>query len=731
MGDDASSSSSAGALSVDVGFDGVFQVGRWTPIRVTAPASTPEAQGLVRVSDVDGRPVSYPLSRDGQKFVGLFQSSRIDAAVRVSITDADGSRMEQVRSSGGKGGLQIVRQETQLWMLVGPQVGFERAAEQLNIRAADLEREPAVRLIPATSDHVPTNSMALDGIQLLVLGPAPLSSEQSLAIRDWVRSGGRLVLAVGSEVSRYRQSPLVEWFPVEIGDAYRERQTTSLTGQITAYVPNQGQLRSLDELELARLQPSGGNVLIGGPSAPVVVQAAYGLGTVTAVGMNLNVPPFVLPRRSADEERPATWGGLAVLCQKLAGSAVNTAETLTAERELQLNPTGVSDLYSQLAAILDHFPQVDRVSGWNVIGLLLLYLLVVGPLDYLLVHKLLHRPQLTWITLPLWVLLASWWATSMAQSRNGNRLIARQIDILDVAADTGTHRVTGWLSLYSPETRRHNISFQPLPDEPHGNAQVQMAPMGRPESGFRGMYRRGGIQLGGAGYEIEPGRDHAIVRQAPIDQWSSLALAGSALWSTDDASSPVAECRIVNDDRGNLIRFDLSHNLPAPLTDWFAVEQLQATFPLASSPDAHELMPGRKYNLLSSCGQKLLRSYLQGEIIEEQVIKTGTNYFTRSDSYDPLSLDPNRLFRILSFHDAVGGASFTHLGNHALARCDFSPLMQLNRVIVCGRLKSPVVGFSVDDSPTDPDSVETFVRLVVPIVRETVPSVNLRVTSRD
>ena len=34
-------------------------------------------------------------------------------------------------------------------------------------------------------------------------------------------------------------------------------------------------------------------------------------------------------------------------------------------------------------------------------GLMVALLLVIGPIDYLLVHKLFNRPELTWITFPL------------------------------------------------------------------------------------------------------------------------------------------------------------------------------------------------------------------------------------------------------------------------------------------------------------------------------------------
>jgi hypothetical protein len=717
------------ALTVDIGFGGVFQVGRWTPVRLTVAEGRMLTAASATIADVDGRPVTYPLQVDGSHAEGLMQSGRLDAAVRIAATMADGSSLERLIPVGGAHATTCLRQDTELWLLIGRQIGFERAAEQLNAGHTDASRPAAINAQTIDAARLPTEPAALDGVQLLVLDRQRLAPEQSHAIRDWVQRGGRLVVTAGHDAADLSAPPLPDWLPATVGPVYQERQTTALTGKVTAWVPNRGALRSLNALELVELQPGSGVSILDGPTLPLVVQAGLGLGTVTVVALNLDAPPFVLRTGAATEDRPATWGGLPQMCLQLAGKKTGTAENISSERELQLNPTGVSDLYSQFAGILDDFPGLDRTSNWNVIGLMLVYLLVVGPLDYFVVHRLLKRPQLTWMTLPLWVLLAGWWATSMAAARNGDALLTRQFDVLDIAVDTGTHRLTSWLSLYSPQTRRYSVSYQPVV-APGGPADVRIAPVGRPEAGFRGMYRRGGLNLGGAGYEIHSAATTAVARQAPVDESSSLAFTGTAVW-TQPFAEPLATCRMLHDDRGNFIRFELTHHLPGDIEDWFAVDQLQASFPLRNNPDSQRLCTGQTYNLLLSSGQKLLRSFLQGEVTLEQKHKTGSSIYIGTDEYDPLSLNPARLFRVLSFHDAIGGPSFTRLENRTLDRLDFSPVIQLNRLIVCGRLKGPASNFTLDDAAPQAEAADTFVRLIVPIVRETVPSVPLRVPPRD
>lgn len=728
----AAGSVAAAEVDCQVGFGGVFQVGRWTHIALRPEGAA--AAATVQAVDVDGRPVTFPLARQADgTWAGLFQSGRLDAPLRVTWTGPGGDVTERVIPVGGESSVQNVRQTTQLWMAVGPHTGFQLGAELLNATTPDTGRGRPVQLLPTDAADLPTGADALGSLRLLVLGTPEISPEQSTAVREWVQRGGRLVLLIGSASEPFRASPLAAWLPVTIEPAYIERQTAALTSNTTAYVPGKGILRSLDPLQVARLGVASGVVLINGPTAPVAVRCAYGLGTVTAVGLDLEAPPFITASGGPPGTSGLHWGGLPLMCVQLAGEELPPPGASSGERQLQLAPTGVSDMASQLGGILDHFPSVQRSSNWNVIGLLGLYLLLVGPLDYLLVHRLLGRPQLTWITLPVWVLLASWWATGMAEADNGAAVESRQIDVLDVAADTGVQRTMSWFSLYSPQTRRHDVEWRPRSTAPEGATLAALAAFARPEEGFRGLYRRGGINLGGAGYELAPSRESAAAHHTPVDQWSSLVFASEACTLPAAADPPVATCRQVIDSEGALRRFELTHHLPGELTDWFVVQRLEVTFPMPGGPAPLRLAPGVPCDLTRGCGLKLLKAFVQGQLTTTVKRKTGEDVYVRADEYNPLGLDAKSWFRALSFYDAIGGAEYTRLTNQSLDRLDWSSYVHLDRIVVCGRLAQAASSYTVDGTPAQPRETDTFVRLLIPIEREssTLPSLSDTEVVRD
>src|SRR5690606_18476747 len=156
----------------------------------------------------------------------------------------------------------------------------------------------------------------------------------------------------------------------------------------------------------------------------------------------------------------------------------------------------------------------------------LLYILVIGPLDYFLVQRVLKRPSLTWWTFPLAVLIAGTLAVVTARSVNGSDARANQVDFVDISVTPDPSapqlaRVQSWLTMYSPVTRRHEVALRPAPlsaasatADATENAMLasdsellvppRVSWASVPESTFGGMFRSGGAELGRPTYHYSP-----------------------------------------------------------------------------------------------------------------------------------------------------------------------------------------------------------------------------------
>jgi hypothetical protein len=99
--------------------------------------------------------------------------------------------------------------------------------------------------------------------------------------------------------------------------------------------------------------------------------------------------------------------------------------------------------------------KVPPISLWGVLAALLVYLLVIGPLDYWVLKRL-DRLEWTWVTYPLAVLVFAAGVTLWGQSGRGNQILATRLDYLDLLDGTGGFRTRSYLALYTPTkgTRR-------------------------------------------------------------------------------------------------------------------------------------------------------------------------------------------------------------------------------------------------------------------------------------
>src|SRR5207302_6643174 len=94
-----------------------------------------------------------------------------------------------------------------------------------------------------------------------------------------------------------------------------------------------------------------------------------------------------------------------------------------------------SQLRSRLQDSLETFDEVPVISfGWVAL-FILLYIVVVGPLDYWFLKKVVKRLELTWITFPVVVLTISIAAYFAAYYLKGNDLKINKVDLVDLVAD--------------------------------------------------------------------------------------------------------------------------------------------------------------------------------------------------------------------------------------------------------------------------------------------------------
>src|SRR5262249_2582414 len=132
----------------------------------------------------------------------------------------------------------------------------------------------------------------------------------------------------------------------------------------------------------------------------LAVSAPFGLGRVTVVAIDLDQPPFT------------RWKEQGVLWETLlreGGPKFESAQVQDPTAAFMGSAYGRedADLLGQLQRATESFEGVPVISfGWVAL-FIVLYILVVGPLDYFFLKKIVKRLELTWVTFPLIVLAVS------------------------------------------------------------------------------------------------------------------------------------------------------------------------------------------------------------------------------------------------------------------------------------------------------------------------------------
>jgi hypothetical protein len=669
---------------VEVGFGGAYRAGEWTPIAVRGKGVPSSVVVETLTADADGtvvRRVSRA-ERGGAGLRAVFQAGRLGSDLTVRLRGSDGVLLAEQRQRYRSPALpEAVPPGTPLWVAAGGLAAEGKAAVAFpdGVAGAALAGElPGDRLAYAAADV------------LFVRGDLAPSTEQAEALRAWVAGGGHLAIALGRSTDEFRAGPLAKWVPIEVGETV---QLLNLAG-LEEYSRSKQSLPRRARVRAARL---GKAAEVLSPGAALIARSPYGFGRVTVFAFDLDALPF------------STWSGLPDVLRRAL------LEEEEASRGSHVTAAGVTDLSTQLLRATEVVQGLGRQTTGDALLALLVYAAVVGPLDYFVVHRLLRRPALTWVTLPLIVAGAAWWLDRSAVAANGTASRFRQFDLVDVDAASGTLRGRTDVALYSAESTRADLAISPKPVA----GASERAPAARlgwaapAEATFGGTLREAAGGFFRSEYEVPIPVEEAAAARVPLLVWSGRHF--EAEWQRGDAAG-VVESHLVGRGRGRL-EGQMVHRLPGPVKEYFVVYGDRVYLP--REPEWH---PGEAIRPASGVflSQDLI-SFLtrrQTRRVDRKSGSGGDEFVVSETAYDPASTDLNAVVRTLTFYRAAGGRAYTGLTNLTLAADDLTPLLRMGRAVVVGELDASVAEATVtggSGAAFEAGRRTTYVRLVLPV----------------
>ncbi|VTS05599.1 hypothetical protein [Tuwongella immobilis] len=433
---------------------------------------------------------------------------------------------------------------------------------------------------------LPDQWFGYSGVDLVILTTGSSDSEAGViqqlfsrentarrqALLEWVRRGGKVLISVGRNWNLINAIPGIdELIPVRIPATQRLQVDgarllwNTRQGLQEHRLTTQG-LPAGSKISLVPLLPRTDRVSkslmqleekIPQKGQSLVVQSPLGLGKVTVVGFDLDTPPF------------SSWSTPEVFWDWILSESGLRIDSGT-ETETYRAYGGDDDKgLERMLGTLDEFEGVT-VIGFGIIALLLLiYILIIGPGDYLFLKHIVKRLEFTWITFPVLVVVISVVAYFTARSIKGGEVLINKIDLVDI--DLQTQRVYGetWLNIFSPEIQSYQLGVTPItpgwgmPAKPGSQSTTLISSLGTSRAGSVSLFRRNYRTR----VDVEAGQIGDALENVPIQVWSTKAF--TAQWSTGlDPAKPLIVSSLRHPDGSpGEISGTITSNLPIDLED--------------------------------------------------------------------------------------------------------------------------------------------------------------------
>ncbi len=584
----ADNAAPASIVAIDVGIAGLYKNGCWTPIAVDTRNAGHEHRFRIETVDGDGVPTVYEFpGRKGSgavRNVFYIKPGRATAPLGIKLLDVSGAILDShliapkgafgktkrpvpapyltagvptgTRSRSAEVSVRFtepVPMARPIYLVVGNEnIGLQDAVAGLHL--SENRRPVLAGLAP---DAVwPDRSLGYEAIDMVVLttrepfgkdgfpdekGRAGNKRDASgrdedrrndanhpamRALETWMLHGGHVFLVAGKDAEHYLQADRA--FAAFLPGTF-ENMTDVRQGEILQLFA--GSRRPLimsgsEETPFLRTpyfrKQADGSVLLNDGDLPLAMRCAKGFGRLTYFGGDLAADPLL------------SWRDRHLLLSTILAWK-NEQAIPGSNRPVIMMHYGYGDLAGQLRSSLEQFEGTRAVSFSLILIVMAGYVVAVGGLDWLLVHKFLGRPALTWLTFPLWVALFGMIAYGLGVGNRLDTAVVNQVDLLDIDVPGGHVRQSRWFSLYSPADARYDLTVRPSssfsafgadsPDSPdfHGSGTVDLLTWnGLSGSGLGGMapqaYAPGvwqegyGIDVGARDAAAENGLTHDRTR---------------------------------------------------------------------------------------------------------------------------------------------------------------------------------------------------------------------------
>ncbi len=276
-------------MKVEIGFEGFYRIGSWTPLKVFLENQGPSLEGTLLIKVARGN----PLEQDPTEIIysiPVFLPSSSRKLYQVNVLLETDVYPLQVSLISGKESLlkkeipiqPFYMDEGFILVVNKTHAGFDFLAQG---------KIKKVRQVLYTDpDKLPSHWIGYDAIQTLILDDIEsleLSSEQEKAIEEWLSIGGRLIITAKGGYGKFKSSLVSRLLPLEsLQKVYLNSSFSSLQSRYGVFTAD------FQKVELWDSQWRKGDVLVEEEGIPLLVELKVGSGKILFLALDFFQPPF-------------------------------------------------------------------------------------------------------------------------------------------------------------------------------------------------------------------------------------------------------------------------------------------------------------------------------------------------------------------------------------------------------------------------------------------------------
>lgn len=437
-------------------FEGAYKYGDWLPIEITLEnfgAST-NVQVEAVVNNINNnntypnifrRPVTL-----GEKAVKKFQLF-IQPYVSNNNVSRFVSSEQQVVLKTANGERKIAEQNVRL-LPISPKdylVAVISNDPNLvvplnNLKVGKLGARVGVTSI--TSADFPDRAEGWRSFSSLVLSEVSssnLTTEQQTALLDWVSGGGQLILMGGNGWGKVSSGFDRSLMPISVYDYIKisnlddllagEKVKTPLIQPVTMALGEV--VKGARPVVISTINTDPTKAII----APLMAERRLGSGRILSVAVDLTTLPL------------AEWTGGTKVWQDIFGFNSGIFYQIYEEQNPQLKNN--SDFFTYIASV----PEVPLPNIWPFFAMFGIYLLVVGPVNYLILMKA-KKLVWAWFSLPISGAICIGVALWISANQPPGEVLVSQMSVIQVSPEQENAQVRSYVAVFSPQERQYEVA---------------------------------------------------------------------------------------------------------------------------------------------------------------------------------------------------------------------------------------------------------------------------------